>query len=74
MKVRVKLFATLRNGREKDKVYELNEKTKIKDVIEMLNIDRGDVKILLINGQDADFETELNEGDVVAIFPPVGGG
>ncbi|MCX7950960.1 MAG: MoaD/ThiS family protein [Clostridiales bacterium] len=74
MKVRVKLFATLRNGRDKDKVYELNEKTKIKDVIEMLNIDRGDVKILLINGQDADFETELNDGDIVAIFPPVGGG
>lgn len=63
MKVRVKLFATLRNGREKDKVYELNEKTKIKDVVEMLNIDMGDVKILLINGQDADFESELNEGD-----------
>lgn len=74
MNVRIKLFATLRNGREKDKEYELEDGTKIIDVLEMLNIDKVDVKILLINGQDADFESKLNDKDTVAIFPPVGGG
>lgn len=74
MNVRVKLFATLRNGREKDRIYQLDDGAIIQDVIDMLNIDKGDVKILLVNGQDADFETRLNDGDVVAIFPPVGGG
>ncbi|WDC83265.1 MoaD/ThiS family protein [Caloramator sp. mosi_1] len=73
MKIRVKLFATLREGRDKDKVYDLKEGIKAKDVLYMLNISLDDVKILLINGQDADFEKELMDGDVVSIFPPVGG-
>ncbi|MCX7694224.1 MAG: MoaD/ThiS family protein [Caloramator sp.] len=74
MKVRVKLFATLREGRDKERVYELKEGTRAVDVINMLNIRLDDVKILLINGQDADFDDELKDGDVVSIFPPVGGG
>ncbi|GFR35375.1 molybdopterin synthase sulfur carrier subunit [Thermobrachium celere] len=74
MHVRVKLFATLRIGREKDKVYEIKDGAKAIDVIDMLNINKDDVKILLINGQDADFYEELKDGDVVSIFPPVGGG
>ncbi|MBZ4663568.1 MAG: moaD [Caloramator sp.] len=74
MKVRVKLFATLRIGRDKDNIYELKDGTRAIDVINMLNIKLDDVKILLINGQDGDFDVQLKDGDVLSIFPPVGGG
>lgn len=74
MRVRVKLFANLREGRDKDRVYELRDGTRAIDVINMLNIKLDDVKILLINGQDADFDVQLKDGDIVSIFPPVGGG
>ena len=43
--------------------------------------EKGDVRThiqILINGRSIDvfqgFETKLKEGDVIAIFPPVGGG
>jgi len=74
MMVRVKLFATLREGRDKDRVYELMDGARVIDVVNMLNIRLDDVKILLLNGQDADFDVQLKDGDVLSIFPPVGGG
>ncbi len=52
----------------------LPEKATPADVINELDIPKADVAILLVNGRDGDFNQELNEGDVVSIFPPVGGG
>ncbi len=44
------------------------------DVINELDIFEEDVAILLVNGRDGEFDQELREGDVVSVFPPVGGG
>lgn len=74
MKARIKLFATLRTGRFDISEMELAESTTILDIIEQLGIDRKDAAILFINGVHADLESVINEGDDVAIFPPVGGG
>ena len=70
-KVEVRLFAYFRDGRGR-RLY-LQEKT-VRSILESLKIDPEDVSILLINGRDGLLDTLLKEGDVVSLFPPVGGG
>lgn len=74
MKVTIKLFATLRDGRGKilEKVY--LEGTKIRDIIKDLNIEEKDVAILLKNGINSKMDIAPSDGDYLSIFPPVGGG
>ncbi len=74
MKLRVKLFATLRNGRFDIKDMELPDECKVLDLIKLLKIDQKDAAIIFINGIHGDFDSLLKENDEVSIFPPVGGG
>lgn len=74
MKIKVRLFATLRQGRGKELLLDADENTKVLEILHMLDIKQEDVTILLINGKDGNFETRLSEGDTVSMFPPVGGG
>lgn len=74
MEIKVRLFATLREGRGKELMVELDEPLTSINILEKLNIPIEDVAILLINGRDGKLETPLLESDVVSIFPPVGGG
>ncbi len=74
IKAKIKLFASLRNGRFDIAVMDLADSTTISDIISRLNIDKKDAAIIFINGIHADFNTLIKEGDDVAIFPPVGGG
>lgn len=74
MEVKVRLFATLREGRFKEKMLELGPLPTPQTVIDLLEIPLEEVAILLINGRDGKLETVLAETDVVSIFPPVGGG
>jgi len=74
MKVEVRLFATLREGRFKKSLMDFDENTSPKDIIDNLNIGMEHVAILLVNGKDGKLDYILQDGDVVSIFPPVGGG
>lgn len=74
MQVNVKLFATLRDGRFKIKRTELEDQSRVIDVIKKCDLPLKEVAICLVNGRDADSDYLLQEGDTVAIFPPVGGG
>ena len=74
MHIKVRLFATLREGRQKEYTMEFPEKVSASDIIDRLNINIRDVAILLINGIDHPLESELNDSDIVSVFPPVGGG
>jgi sulfur-carrier protein len=74
VKITVKLFATFRMGRQKIMDMELPEGAVTKNIIDELGIDMSEVAILLINGRDGQMDRELVSGDVVALFPPVGGG
>jgi len=74
MKAKIKLFATLRNGRFNISEMSFTEGTTILNVVEQLGIDKKDAAILFINGVHAELDSIINEGDDVAIFPPVGGG
>lgn len=74
MEVEVRLFATFREGREKKQKIKISENTTILDIIKILNIDENEVAIMLLNGRDGNSDRMLNDGDVISLFPPVGGG
>ena len=74
MKIKVRLFATLRESRGKELMLSMQDNATPEDVIQELEIAKADVAILLVNGRDGDLAHELREGDVVSVFPPVGGG
>ncbi|WP_313346620.1 MoaD/ThiS family protein [Sedimentibacter sp.] len=74
MRVTIKLFATLRRGRDKILEKEYPEGTIVRDIIKDLNIDENDVAILLKNGISAKMDNEPLDGDTLSIFPPIGGG
>ena len=44
------------------------------DILDRMNIPQEEVSILLINGFHHKPESEVKDGDIVALFPPVGGG
>jgi len=74
MQIKVRLFATLRDGRGKELMMDLDSGTTPQMIIDILEIKREEVAILLVNGMDGKFEQQLKDGDTVSIFPPVGGG
>lgn len=74
MEIEVRLFATFREGREKKYLYKLSEETSILDILNILKIDREYASLILLNGIDGDIDRELKSGDVLSLFPPVGGG
>jgi sulfur carrier protein len=74
MKIEVRLFATLREGRAKVLKQEVPEGTTVFTVVDSLKIPRQDVSILLVNGRHGSFERIFQEGDILSLFPPVGGG
>ncbi|MCL2865356.1 MAG: MoaD/ThiS family protein [Lachnospiraceae bacterium] len=72
--IEIRLFATLRQGREKI-YHEPAEKFQTgRDIIEYYQISQNDVSIFLINGIHSKLEDAVKAEDVIAIFPPVGGG
>lgn len=74
MKVTIKLFATLRDGRFKVENRELPKESRVKDILSSLGIAPGEVAICLVNGRDVNDNHVLSDGDTLALFPPVGGG
>ena len=75
MNVEVKLFATFRNGRFKKKNFEtLKDNTKVQDLLNELGIKEEEVALIIVNGIHSNVDRKLEEGDTLALFPPVAGG
>ena len=72
--IEVRLFAGLRQGRQKVYQMEPDSVKTVQDIMDALQIDRKEVNILLINGFHQKPETEVTDEDVVSLFPAVGGG
>lgn len=72
--IEIRLFATLREGRGKILHKKLKPGMTGKALIEEMGISEDQVSIFLINGYHSQLKKPLLEGDVIAIFPPVGGG
>ena len=72
--VEVRLFAGLRQGRQKIYQMESESLKNVQDIMDKLSIQRSEVNILLINGFHQKPETDVKDGDIVSLFPAVGGG
>lgn len=72
--IEVRLFATFREGREKIIFQEYVPGMTGYDVIGPLGIAEEEIAIFLINGRHSKANAILEDGSVLALFPPVGGG
>lgn len=72
--IEVRVFATLRQGREKVTLLPPEGIACAGDIMKRLDIPFDEVSILLVNGFHQNPDTPVKDGDIVALFPPVGGG
>ena len=72
--IEVRLFAGLRQGRQKIYHMEPDAVSCVQDIMDALQINRSEVNILLINGFHQKPETPVKDEDIVSLFPAVGGG
>ena len=74
MLVKVRLFATFREGRFKEKEMNFPDGSTPSNILNYLQITEKEARILLINGIAASPDQKLAPNDVIAIFPPIAGG
>ncbi|MDK9707348.1 MAG: MoaD/ThiS family protein [Desulforhopalus sp.] len=74
MQITVKLFAFFRENRFKVEEREIDEATTIGDIVDQLAISREEVGVLMLNSRHTDFAVRPAPGDILAIFPVIGGG
>jgi sulfur-carrier protein len=74
MKVTVRLFAFFREGRFIEEEREYPEKTTVAEVIDDLGIEINAVGVTMISSRHCAFDTTLQNGDQLGIFPLIGGG
>lgn len=74
--VRVKLFANLRKYGLPEAILNLPEGSTVNTIIQKYNIPKEEKNLkILINGKPHQKQTTiLKDGDLIAIFPPIGGG
>jgi molybdopterin synthase catalytic subunit len=76
MKVRIRLFATLRERAGADEVeLDLPEQARVRDALDLLRSVTSDVPVVMaINQEYATEDDVLQAGDELALIPPVSGG
>ena len=74
MKVKVKLFASLRTFGPDEQVIELADRTTIDAVVDILKIPRTIRLLKIVNGEHRPADHVLKDGDELALFPPIAGG
>jgi len=74
MRVKIKLFATLRKYGPEEQEVELPANATIEDAINLLNLPEKLPVLKIVNGEHRPAKHALNEGDEIALFPPIAGG
>ncbi|HDL85753.1 MAG TPA: MoaD/ThiS family protein [Candidatus Acetothermia bacterium] len=73
--VDVRLFATLRRDASASaQRLTLRARTSPRDVAKRLAISHEEIHLVFINGRVASLDQLLQDGDRLALFPPIGGG
>ena len=74
MKVKIKLFAILRNYGPEEQEAELPENATLEDAIHLLKLPNRIPLLKIVNGEHRNLKHSLKEGDEIALFPPIAGG
>jgi molybdopterin converting factor small subunit len=74
MKVKIKLFATLRNYGPDEQEVELPANATLEDAIQLLNLPEKIPLLKIVDGEHRPGKHPLKEGDEIALFPPIAGG
>lgn len=74
MRVHVRLFATLREGRVGETDVSLHGPNSVRDLLSRLKISESEASLVLVDGQHAELNQDLHDGQTVSLFPPIGGG
>ncbi|MFX1420147.1 MAG: MoaD/ThiS family protein [Promethearchaeota archaeon] len=74
--VTVKFFATLREYGPEKEILSIPKNSEIKVLFDKYSIPKDERRaIILVNGHPhKDLKTIMKDGDLVSIFPPIGGG
>lgn len=79
MEVTLNLFATLsqympHKSKDRSCTIEVDEGTRVRDLLEGLKIPAKKVKLVFLNGIHSKGNEILKDGDRIGVFPPIGGG
>lgn len=74
MNIEIELFATLQQGRFRRKQLEFPPDSTVADICRHLAIGPEEAAFLTVNGTAATRQRRLEAGDVLALFPALGGG
>ena len=74
MQITVKLFAHFRNNRFDKEVRTIAPGVTAGAIVTGLSIPEEEVGVILINGRHGSLNQSLAEGDILSLFPLVGGG
>ena len=74
MTVTIKLFASFQKGRFAVASRDYPDSTTVAAIARDLGIPSGEIGVLLVNGRHVELDHRPVTGDVLAIFPVIGGG
>ena len=74
MQITIKLFANFRNGRFIKEVQTIALDSTVGAIVSELALTEEEVGVILINGRHSNLDQPLTEGDILSLFPLVGGG
>ena len=74
MKVKVKLFASLREYGPEEQIIDLPDNATVEDAINLLNLPDKFPLLKIVNGEHRPPTHHLKGGDDLALFPPIAGG
>ncbi len=77
MQVTFCAFGDLRRytpGRVERMSVEIDAETTVRQLLDSVGVPWEEVGLVVVNGQLADEQTTLGEGDKVEVFSPIGGG
>ena len=74
MHVTVKLFATFQKGRFTREEREVVEGTRLQAIVDELRIPVTEIGVTMANGRHVELDYLVQPGDVLAVFPVIGGG
>ena len=74
MRVTIKLFANFRNDRFIKEVQTIAPGVTVGAIVSELALTEEEVGVILINGRHSNLDQPLTEGDILSLFPLVGGG